>query len=102
VLYLKPGTREHFLENLARDWPELLPMYEDLYAGRAYVAKDVVEPVKRQVRELAARHGVADRRVRRPIQAGAGPDDAPVQLPLAVALVPPGSEARALRGDAVG
>jgi DNA repair photolyase len=102
VLYLKPGTREHFLENLARDWPELLPMYEDLYAGRAYVTKDVVEPVKRQVRELAARHGVADRRVRRPIQAGAGPDDAPVQLPLAVALVPPGSEARALGGDAVG
>ena len=41
VLYLRPGTREHFLENLARDWPELLPRYERLYAGRAYVAKDV-------------------------------------------------------------
>ena len=36
VLYLRPGTREHFLENLARDWPALLPMYERLYAGRAY------------------------------------------------------------------
>ena len=23
VLYLRPGTREHFLEHLARDWPEL-------------------------------------------------------------------------------
>src|SRR5438477_323797 len=22
VLYLKPGTREHFLSSLARDWPE--------------------------------------------------------------------------------
>ena len=22
VLYLRPGTREHFLENLARDWPD--------------------------------------------------------------------------------
>ena len=25
LLYLRPGTREHFLENLARDWPGLLP-----------------------------------------------------------------------------
>ena len=33
VLYLRPGTREHFLENLARDWPDLMPMYERLYAG---------------------------------------------------------------------
>ena len=24
VLFLRPGTREHFLENLARDWPEEL------------------------------------------------------------------------------
>ena len=46
VLYLRPGTREHFLDNLARDWPELLPRYERLYAGRAYVAKDVLEPVR--------------------------------------------------------
>lgn len=93
VLYLKPGTREHFLDNLARDWPDVLPMYEDLYAGRAYVAKDVVEPVKRQVRELAKRYGVADRRVRRPIQAGAGPDDGPIQLSLTPVLTPPGAEA---------
>jgi DNA repair photolyase len=66
VLYLRPGTREHFLENLARDWPALLPRYERLYAGRAYVTKDVLEPVRRQVRELADRYGVADRR-RRPV-----------------------------------
>ena len=33
VLYLKPGTREHFLDNLARDWPALLPRYERLYRG---------------------------------------------------------------------
>ena len=33
VLYLRPGTRKHFLEALARDWPELLPDYERLYAG---------------------------------------------------------------------
>ena len=32
-----PGTREHFLESLARDWPELLPEYERLYGARAYL-----------------------------------------------------------------
>jgi DNA repair photolyase len=67
LLNLRPGTREHFLDNLARDWPALLPRYERLYAGRAYVTKDVVAPVRRQVRELAERYGVADRR-RRPVR----------------------------------
>jgi DNA repair photolyase len=62
VLYLRPGTREHFLECLARDWPELVPRYERLYAGRAYVPKTVVEPVRARVRELAREHGIADRR----------------------------------------
>ena len=85
VLYLRPGTREHFLENLARDWPELLPAYERLYDGRAYVTKDVLDPVKQQVRELAKQHGIADRRPRRATpaeRAGAtdGPDD-PRPLP---------------------
>jgi DNA repair photolyase len=37
VLNLRPGTREHFLEHLARDWPEELDRYERLYAGRAYL-----------------------------------------------------------------
>ena len=94
VLYLKPGTREHFLENLARDWPELLPAYERLYDGRAYVAKEVGEPVKRQVRQLARRYGIADRRPRRPDPApradvGGSPrpvPPAPEQLSLATAL----------------
>ena len=40
LLYLRPGTREHFLEALARDWPDELERYERLYAGRAYLATD--------------------------------------------------------------
>ena len=64
VLYLRPGTREHFLENLARDWPELLPRYERLYAGRAYVATPVVKGVAGKVRDLTREHGIADRRAR--------------------------------------
>ena len=62
LLYLKPGTREHFLEALERDWPELLPEYERLYARRAYLPAEETNPVRDQVRALARSHGVRDRR----------------------------------------
>ncbi|MGH7313613.1 MAG: radical SAM protein [Candidatus Rokuibacteriota bacterium] len=61
VLYLKPGTREHFLEHLARDWPELLSRYERLYRS-AYLEKALSEPIKRHVAELREGLGIADRR----------------------------------------
>jgi DNA repair photolyase len=53
LLFLRPGTREHFLEALARDWPEHVARYEELYADRAYLPSAVAKPVKEQVRELA-------------------------------------------------
>jgi DNA repair photolyase len=59
LLYLKPGTKEHFLAALERDWPELLPEYERLYGGRAYA--DATE-IRATVRELAREHGIRDRR----------------------------------------
>jgi DNA repair photolyase len=62
VLYLRPGTKEHFLAALERDWPELLPEYERLYARRAYLPGEEVRPVKEQVQALARKHGVRDRR----------------------------------------
>jgi DNA repair photolyase len=63
VLYLRTGTREHFLDNLARDWPELLPSYERLYAGRSYLPDVFVKPRRDRVRELARAFEIADRRV---------------------------------------
>ncbi len=69
LLYLRPGTREHFLEALARDWPEQLPRYEALYDGRAYLGHGEVQPVREQVRELAREHGIRDRRRRVPRRA---------------------------------
>jgi DNA repair photolyase len=63
LLYLRPGTREHFLECLARDWPELLPDYERLYARGAYLPRTAARPVKEEVRRLAKLHGVRDRRL---------------------------------------
>ncbi len=62
LLYLKAGTREHFLEALARDWPEELERYERLYGDRAYLPKMLAEPVRALVAELRARHGIRDRR----------------------------------------
>ena len=62
VLYLRPGTREHFLDKLAAIWPELLPMYEQLYAGKSYLPDSEVKPRRAQVQGLARQFEVADRR----------------------------------------
>jgi DNA repair photolyase len=61
VLFLSSGTREHFLESLARHWPELLPRYERLYTG-AYLPPSETDPIKRRVAALRAQVGIADRR----------------------------------------
>lgn len=75
LLYLREGTREHFLDALARDWPDLLSRYEDLYRGRAYLPEAATRPVTQQVGELRRRLG------------GWGPDRAPIE-PLRPEAVP--------------
>jgi DNA repair photolyase len=62
LLYLRPGTREHFLAALERDWPELLPEYERLYRRGAYLPRGESDPVRERVRLLAREHRVLDRR----------------------------------------
>jgi DNA repair photolyase len=62
LLFLRPGTREHFLEQLARDWPEQLEHYLELYKGRAYLPSAETKPLREQVAALAREHGVRDRR----------------------------------------
>ena len=44
LLFLRPGTREHFLEHLAEDWPELVPRYRELYRNRAYLPAEETTP----------------------------------------------------------
>jgi len=78
VLYLRPGTREHFLNCLGESWPELLPEYERLYGSRTYLGNDQIEPVRDSVRGLAREHGIRDRRGAVPVASG------PAQLTLNV------------------
>jgi DNA repair photolyase len=78
IVYLKPGTKEHFMEFLARDYPALLARYRDLYPG-AYAPTAVKAPVIEAVNMLRRQYGVGDRRSWR-----AEPPAEPVQLGLAV------------------
>ena len=80
VLYLRPGTREHFLANLERDWPELVPRYERLYDGRAYLPKSQIEPVRREVADLRQRFDIADRRRVRILPIAASPPSEQLEL----------------------
>jgi DNA repair photolyase len=77
LLNLRPGTREHFLEALARDWPDELERYERLYEGRAYLPERLSKPVRETVRRFAAETATP----RRPVLA---PPPRPAQLTLAV------------------
>ena len=62
LLFLRPGTREHFLDHLASDWPDELERYERLYRRRAYLGEEEAKPLRQLVSELAKEHAVRDRR----------------------------------------
>src|SRR5436309_4917192 len=62
VLFLRPGTREIFLEFLAIDFPGLVPAYERLYRGSAYAPPDYVREIQERVRRLADEVGLSSRR----------------------------------------
>jgi DNA repair photolyase len=79
LLFMRAGTREHFLEHLARDRPEQLEHYLELYEGRAYLQSAEAKPLRQQVAALAKEYGIKDRR-RKPLD-GTQHDE---QLALAV------------------
>ena len=76
VVHLRPGVREHFLEALARDWPEEVARYEALFASRAYLGVATTGPILEPVRRVSA--AVPSPRRRSPRTSG------PRQLALAV------------------
>lgn len=75
LLYLQPGTREHFLEALGRHWPEEAERLSAQYASRVYAPKAASRALTEQVRALRVRHPVRERAPRiRP----APPEERPV------------------------
>ena len=79
VLNLRPGTREHFLEQLAKDWPEQLDRYQRLYRDRTYLTRDAVRPLDALMAELRSEW------VWEPRRRAAPPPPPPAQLELPLA-----------------
>jgi DNA repair photolyase len=76
VLFLRPGTRELFLQFLTIEFPRLVPEYERLYGSSAYARPDYAREVEHRVQRLAAEVGLSARR------RADRPDQAPRQLSL--------------------
>ena len=56
VLYLEDGTRDHFLQFLEREAPQLLEKYARLYTGRRYPDAAYAREVKAVLAQLRARY----------------------------------------------
>ena len=57
ALYLKPGTREWFMQWIAREHPQLAGKYRRLYGGGSYASKEYRAWLAGRVRFFKARHG---------------------------------------------
>jgi len=81
VLNLRPGTREHFLTVLEREWPAELDRYRRLYpaGGAGYLRAADARPIEARVGAVRRGAGIADRR-----RIVLTPEPAPEQLALAI------------------
>lgn len=83
VLHLEGGTREHFLRFLDREFPELAPRLDRLYAGK-YAPQRYRDQVHAVLELMRLRHRLPSRRTGR---AGAGPTRTPPAAPRQPALL---------------
>ncbi|MDT0300766.1 Rv2578c family radical SAM protein [Streptomonospora wellingtoniae] len=89
LLHLRPGAREWYMQWLAREHPQLVPRYRELYRRGAYAPKPYRDLVGGRVREAARRHGLL-----RP-----GSDDTPRHRPApAAGSAPAVSDGGSARG----
>jgi DNA repair photolyase len=58
ALHLRPGAREWYLRWLARERPDLLPRYRELYERGAYLGAGYQREVAARARQAARRHGL--------------------------------------------
>jgi DNA repair photolyase len=86
-LHLRPGAREWFMAWLAREHPELVPRYEQLYARRAYVPAEYRTWLAQRVAPLLTKHGLdrqsggTARKAVDPVMASGVPGDPEVGFP---------------------
>jgi DNA repair photolyase len=80
LMYLKGGTRDHFMGFLAKEFPHMVDGYNSLYAG-AYARPDYIKQVRGMIRVLQDRYDLNGRNrpvdvikpeldLRRPAQSG--------------------------------
>jgi hypothetical protein len=60
LMYLKGGTKDHFMGFLAREFPHMVEGYGRLYAG-AYAKADYVKSVRGMIDVLQRRYDVGRR-----------------------------------------
>ena len=60
TLFLKEGTREHFLEFLGRDYPSLMKSYGELYPG-SFAPWGLKQSIERRVADLKRTYRLKDR-----------------------------------------
>jgi DNA repair photolyase len=63
VMHMDGGTKDHFMAIMQREYPQLVPMYDELYASR-YVKKDYEKRVQEVVSLMRQRYGVGERRTK--------------------------------------
>ncbi len=81
VMYLKGGTRDHFMGFLAREYPQMVEGYDRLYAG-AYAKADYITRVKGMISVLQQKYDVPPRRRQALPVTEAPPSDTPEQTGL--------------------
>jgi DNA repair photolyase len=74
VLYLKGGTKDHFMGFLSREFPEMMDPYRRLYPG-AYAPSTCVTAIRQMVNALQERYDVRRRTSRVPSEARSENDE---------------------------
>jgi DNA repair photolyase len=77
VMYLQDGTRTHFMEFIAREFPAMRPRFERLYTKK-YPPEAYRKEIRAMVRVLQDRYGLGRREFEEKVSgSGAEPDAAP-------------------------
>lgn len=79
LMYLKEGTRDHFMRFLSKEFPALVESYNRLYAG-AYARPEYVKAVKGMIDVLQQRYDLRRRRPRSEESVPQETEDAPEEM----------------------